>query len=37
MPIIVNGTTLMDGKVGDVDITKVYARQGETGDIRSRI
>lgn len=31
MSIIVNGTTLTDGRVGDVDITKVYARQGETG------
>lgn len=31
MSIIVNGTTLTDGKVGDIDITKVYARQGETG------
>lgn len=31
MSIIVNGTTLTDGRVGDVDITKVYARNGETG------
>lgn len=31
MSIIVNGTTLTDGIVGDVDITKVYARNGETG------
>lgn len=31
MSIIVNGTALTDGRVGDVDITKVYARNGETG------
>lgn len=31
MPIVVNGITLTDGRVGDVDITKVYARNGETG------
>lgn len=31
MPIIVNGTTLTDVKVGNTDITKVYARNGETG------
>ena len=31
MPIIVNGTTLTDLKVGNTDITKVYARNGETG------
>lgn len=31
MSIIANGTTLTDGRVGDVDITKVYARNGETG------
>lgn len=31
MPIVVNGTTLTDLKVGNTDITKVYARNGETG------
>lgn len=31
MPIVVNGTTLTDGKVGNTDITQVYARNGETG------
>ena len=31
MSIIVNGTTLTDGRVGNTDITKVYARNGETG------
>lgn len=31
MPIIVNGTTLTTLKVGNTDITKVYARNGETG------
>lgn len=31
MPIIVNGTTLTNLKVGNTDITKVYARNGETG------
>lgn len=31
MPIVVNGTTLTDVKVGNTDITKVYARNGETG------
>lgn len=31
MSIIVNGTTLTDLKVGNTDITKVYARNGETG------
>ena len=31
MPIIVNGTTLTDLKVGNTNITKVYARNGETG------
>lgn len=31
MPIDVNGTTLTDLKVGNTDITKVYARNGETG------
>ena len=31
MPIIVNGTTLANVKVGSTDITKVYARNGETG------
>lgn len=31
MPIIVNGTTLTDLKVGNADIAKVYARNGETG------
>lgn len=27
MPIVVNGTTLTDGKVGNIDATQVYARQ----------
>lgn len=31
MSIVVNGTTLTDLKVGNTDITKVYARNGETG------
>lgn len=31
MSIVVNGTTLTGGKVGNTDITKVYARNGETG------
>lgn len=31
MPIVVNGTTLTDLKVGNTDITKVYARNGVTG------
>lgn len=31
MPIVVNGTTLTNLKVGNTDITKVYARNGETG------
>lgn len=31
MPIVVNGTTLTDVKVGNTDITKVYARNGITG------
>lgn len=31
MPIIVNGTTLTNLKVGNTDITQVYARNGETG------
>ena len=31
MPIIVNGTTLTDLEVGNTNITKVYARNGETG------
>ena len=31
MPIVVNGTTLTDLEVGNTDITKVYARNGETG------
>ena len=31
MPIVVNGTTLTDLKVGNTDITKVYARNGITG------
>ena len=31
MPIAVNGTTLTYLKVGNTDITKVYARNGETG------
>ena len=31
MPIIVNGTTLANVKVGNTDITKVYARNGATG------
>lgn len=31
MPIVVNGTTLTDLKVGNTDITEVYARNGETG------
>lgn len=31
MPIVVNGTTLTDLKVGNTNITKVYARNGETG------
>lgn len=31
MPIITNGTTLTDVRVGNTNITKVYARQGETG------
>lgn len=31
MPIVVNGTTLTDVKVGNTDITKVYARNGVTG------
>lgn len=31
MPIVVNGTTLTDLKVGNTDITKVYARNGEAG------
>lgn len=31
MPIVVNGITLTDLEVGNTDITKVYARNGETG------
>ncbi len=31
MPIVANGTTLTNLKVGNTDITKVYARNGETG------
>lgn len=31
MSIVVNGTTLTNLKVGNTDITKVYARNGETG------
>lgn len=31
MSIVVNGTTLTDLKVGNTDITEVYARNGETG------
>ena len=31
MPIVVNGTTLTDVKVSNLSITKVYARQGNTG------
>lgn len=31
MPIVINGTTLTDLKVGNTDITEVYARNGETG------
>lgn len=31
MPIVANGTTLTDLEVGNTNITKVYARQGETG------
>lgn len=31
MSIVVNGTTLTDLKVSNTDITKVYARNGETG------
>lgn len=31
MPIVVNGTTLTDLKIGNTDITKVYARNGITG------
>lgn len=31
MSIVVNGTTLTDLKVGNTDVTEVYARNGETG------
>lgn len=31
MPIIVNGTTLTNLKIGNTDITQVYARNGVTG------
>ena len=31
MPIVVNGTTLTDGEVGNTGVTQVYARNGITG------